>query len=229
MTQVASHSDQMHEFRLPAPGTAVLSIIGYSLGVGLLVIVLRNLMQAQQIPFLTVLASLCWLMLVLFVVGSNLWFEGGVRQYFINRLGAFSRHHFVRVAPALQNGERLQIGYTLFGRDFYYLQVATNLIESVDWRTGQATALSGSDQGDWHVVLWYHCPAVNLSQPIPGHRAQELFFIGYAGPKESISEFGTAFVHFLQEAGVELVPGKDDCEYVTPAWCAFREQSDEPA
>lgn len=229
MTQVASHSDQMHEFRLPAPGTAVLSIIGYSLGVGLLVIVLRNLMQAQQIPFLTVLASLCWLMLVLFVVGSNLWFEGGVRQYFINRLGAFSRHHFVRVAPALQNGERLQIGYTLFGRDFYYLQVATNLIESVDWRTGQATALSGSDQNDWHVVLWYHMPLEQLAQPIAGYRDDGLYLIGHVGPKDTITEFGTGFVRFLQKAGVELVPGKDDCEYVIPARREVLLQDDESA
>ena len=229
MNQVNSHSDQTHEFRLPAPGTAVLSFIGYSLGVGLLVIALRNLIQARQIPLLTVLASLCWLTLVLFVIGSNLWFEGGLRQYFINRLGAYSRRHFVRVAPALHNEGHLQVGYTLFGRDFYYLQILTNRIKSVNWHTGQATALSGSDQNDWHVVLWYQSPAEQLASRKYGYRDEGLYLIGYIGPKETIAEFGAAFVHFLQEAGVELVPGKDDCEFVTPAWGAFREQSDEPA
>ncbi|QDT42765.1 hypothetical protein Pan241w_28540 [Gimesia alba] len=229
MTQVDSHSGQMHEFRLPAPGTAVLSLIGYSLGVGLLVIVLRNLMQIRQIPILTVLASLCWLMLVLFVIGSNLWFEGGVRQYFINRLGAFSKTHFVRIEPGSKNENSLQVGYSLFGQDFYYLQVAIGLIESIDWRTGQATALSGSDQNDWHVVLWYHSPAVKLSEPIPGYRDDGLYLIGHAGPKESITELGMAFVRFLQESGVELVPGKDDCEYVTPARRAVLLQDDESA
>ncbi|MCA9017029.1 MAG: hypothetical protein KDA77_16985 [Planctomycetaceae bacterium] len=229
MTQVASHSDQRHEFLLPAPGTAVLSVIGYSLGMGLIVLTLSNLMRARHVPLLAVLASLCWLVLVLFVIGSNLWFEGGVRQYFINRLGAFSRHHFVRVAPAPQNGERLQIGYTLFGRDFYYLQLATNLIESVDWRTGQATSLSGSDQDDWHVVLWYHCPAMKLAQPVLGYRDEGLYLIGHVGPKESIAELGTGFVHFLQQAGVELVPGKDDCEFITPARRFALDQTDEPA
>lgn len=229
MTEVDSHSDQRHEFRLPAPGTAVLSLIGYSLGVGLIVMALSNLMRARQIPLLTVLASLCWLMLVLFVIGSNLWFEGGVRQYFINRLGSFSQHHFVRVAPALHDVGQLQVGYMLFGRDFSYLQVETDRIKSVDWRTGQATSLSGSDQDDWHVVLWYHCPAMKLAQPVLGYRDEGLYLIGHVGPKESIAELGTGFVHFLQQAGVELVPGKDDCEFITPARLTAINQDDEPA
>jgi hypothetical protein len=96
--------DRHPEFRLPAPGMALPVSFGYLLGLIFVALAVFNLFRVSQIPIIYTIASILWLALVVFVIALNLRFEGGVRQYLVNRLGSYSSAHFVRVVPSTVAG-----------------------------------------------------------------------------------------------------------------------------
>ncbi|MFO0819368.1 MAG: hypothetical protein U1A77_15585 [Pirellulales bacterium] len=214
------------ELRIPNHGSAVASTIGYSLVLSFVVVAICNLVFVRYIPIVAVIASLLWLLLVSWVVVGNIRDEGGVRQYLINRLGVYAGRQFVRATPQ-HEAKTISFGYSMFGRYLTYLIVDTNAISSIDWSSGQATAMAGRDMSDWHVALWYHYPDGPQKKPFPGVREEEVFIIGPSGPRATAELFGKQLVEFLNCVGVDLFPGCDDREYNTPSRRMAIEPTDE--
>jgi hypothetical protein len=88
-------------------------------------------------------------------------------------------------------------------------------------------AMSGRDMNDWHVALWYHHPEGPQRKPFPGVRDEEVYIVGPSGPRAKVESFGQQLVDFLIGAGVELLPGKNDCGFVTHSQRTANEQRDE--
>jgi hypothetical protein len=220
-------SEPYSELRVPSHGSAIGTSIGYSLILFFSLVATCNLFYAIHIPRIAFAASLLWLLLVVWLVGSSLREEGGVKQYFVNRFGAYSNHHFVRATPDVGRAVKIYFGYELFGRAHRYLAVDTDAISSIDWGSGQATALSGRNMDDWHVALWYHHPHAPQREPFPRVRDEEVFIIGPSVRKEAAETLGRQLVDFLKSVGVELAPGKHEREFNTPSRRTAIEQSDE--
>ena len=92
------------ELRVPHPGEAIAATVGYAIGLLLLAVAAGNLLHFTSISLTAIVASILWISLMAFVVSWNVWDEGGVRHYLINRLGQYSRRHFIRAEST--NGER---------------------------------------------------------------------------------------------------------------------------
>ena len=190
--------------------------IWYALVLLSVAIAIWNLLRAHEIPITSTIASLVWLGLVYLLVSMPLRDEGGVGPYFINRLGAFSSHHFARIFPGKGQTSWLAIGYTLWGRDYYYRHLETADLSSVDWHAGQGSSMSGRDLNDWSVVVWYHDENRPARKFYPGARNEELLIVGPQGSRAEVTAFGQQLVKFLIESGVSLTPGSDACEFITP-------------
>lgn len=205
------------ELRLPCPDGMVLATLGYLIVLTCLVVAVFNLVRATMVPTVSLMASLLWIGLVVLVVSSNIRNEGGIGQYAINRLGLYSRRHFIRVTFDGRKADTIYVGYSLFGRYREYVTVRAKAISSLDWSPGQATAMSGRDMNDWHVALWYHHPDGPQRKPFPGVRDEEVFMLGPSGSRARIEALGRQVVEFLVSVGVQLTPGKDECEFNTPS------------
>jgi hypothetical protein len=211
------HPNPHAELPIPHPAGAVWVTVGYLLVLLFVVIATGNLFYARHIPLSATIASLLWLSLVGFVTLLNLRDEG-VEQYVVNRLGTYSRRHYVRATPSIGKAKSISIGYQLFGRDFSYLNVDADAISSVDWNSGQATSMAGRDMNDWHVALWHRHPQGPQRTPFfPGARDDEIFIFGRIGPRPMAEAFGKQLVEFLITAGVELTPGTNGREFNSPA------------
>lgn len=205
------------ELRVPHSGGAIPATIGCSL-LGLFTLVAAgNLWYAHHVSLTALIASLLWLLLVAFLFVSSVLDEGGIRQFIVNFLGVFSQYHFVCTTPGSDRAITICIGYMLFGRPHYRLSIDLTALSSIDWRTGQGTAISGRDMDDWHVTLWYHHPEGPRQKSVPGMRSEELFIIGPSGPRETTEAFGQQLVEFLRNAGVQLSEGKDSREFNSPS------------
>jgi hypothetical protein len=214
------------ELRVPRRRGALAPTIAYSLGLLFTLVAAGNLIYYRHIRAISLIASLLWLLFVSWIVVSNVRQEGGVSRYLVNRLGDFSPYHFIRATPP-NVADTISIGYLLFDRPLPYLTIHTKAISSIEWCTGQATAMSGRDMNDWHVVLWHHHSQGPQRKPFPGVRDEEVFIIGPFGHRSTIESFGIRMIEFLKGVGVELTPGKDEREFNTPSRCKSLEQPDE--
>lgn len=209
--------EHFSEFRIPHSGGAIPVTIGCSL-IGLFTLAaLNNLLHVSQVYVTAIIASLLWLLLITFLTVSSVLDEGGIRQFMISFLGIFSRYHFIRATPGTDQAITICVGYIMFGRPHCRLTIDSRAISSIDWSSGQATAIAGRDMDDWHLTLWYHHSQGPRQKPTPGMRSEEIFFIGPSGPRETIDEFGQQLVAFLKNAGVELSQSKDEREFNTPS------------
>lgn len=219
------------ELRVPHRGSAIVVTIVVTIWYSFVFIfawaAAYNLVFIQYIPVGGAIASILWLLLVSSVVVRSIRDEGGIRQYIIKRLGTFSRQQFVRATPE-HDAETISFGYLMFGRFLSYRIVHVNAIRSIDWRSGQASAMAGSDMNDWHVRLWYRHPEGPPRIPIPGVRKEEIYIIGDSGPRAIVEAFGRQFIEFLNGVGVELTPGDGDREFNAPSRRFAIEQSGEP-
>lgn len=204
------------ELRVPTPGSAIASTLGYSLGLVLMLVAAGNLVYVHRIPTSASIASVLWLVIVSWIVISNLRDEGGIRQYVVNRLGAYSQHHFIRATPH-DAANTISIGYVLFHRPLNFLTIGTTAISSISWDSGQATAMSGRDMNDWHVALWYRHIEGPQRRPFPGLRDEEIFIIGRSGARSTKEIVGKQLVEFLLSVGLELMPGRSEREFDTPS------------
>src|SRR5262245_10083220 len=55
-----------------------------------------DLVNARSMPLSAILASIAWLSLVMLILAASVQAPGGMRQYMVNRLGDFSKKHFVK-------------------------------------------------------------------------------------------------------------------------------------
>lgn len=220
-------STRFAELRVPHRRSAIFATIGYSFVLIFVAVAACNLVFIRSIPGEATIASVLWLLLVSWVVVQSIRDEGGIRPYIINRLGTFSRHHFVRATPA-HHAETISFGYLMFGRFLTDRIVDVNAISSIDWNSGQATAMARRGMNDWRVALWYHHPEGPQRKPLPGMREEEIYIIGDSGSRAIIEAFGRQLIEFLNGVGVELAPSRVDREFNTPSRRFATEPSVEP-
>jgi hypothetical protein len=139
--------------------------------------------------------------------------EGGLRVFFVNRLGNLSDHQFVEIIP--QHGDDLMVrfGFTLLGRDFDRLQIRRATLTSIQWSSGQATSLAGHDMNDWSVVVRHNRKGPRGTIVSDHHEDVEI--VGPDGPKHEAAALGTSLVDFFRSAGIELHPMKNKCGFTT--------------
>ena len=105
------------ELRLPCPDGMIIATLGYLIVLTCLVVAVFNLVRVTMVPTVSLIASLLWVGLVFLVVSSNIRDEGGIGQYAIERLGLYSRRHFIRATLDGRQADTIYVGYSLFGRD----------------------------------------------------------------------------------------------------------------
>ena len=89
-------------------------------------------------------------------------------------------------------------------------------VESVDWRAGQASGMTGCDMDDWHVALWFdHDDPIKSEKERQWHPKpeQDVYIVGPTRRKKDTASFGMEFVGFLRQAGAALEQGEDDCTF----------------
>jgi len=172
--------------------------------------------------------SILWPALIGVVAWLGVRDAGGVRRYLVNLLADFSLRHFVQAISG-DDGVTVCLGYRLLGRDFHVLKINAAAIVSLDWRTGQATAMMGRDMGDWHVALWYDPPGqARRAPPIPGGRREHVVVVGQPQSKREAEAFGRSLIELFRSAGIEMIPGAGETEFRarsrfarTNAWSAW--------
>lgn len=171
---------------------------------------LFNLVNHYQTGWWGLIASVLWLALVVLALWGTLR-EVGVREAAVHLLGEFSQRHFVEAAG---EGDELVIGfgYTLFGRDLYYVRVPGERVAALNMGSGQATAVAGRDMNDWSVACWYHNPD-SPEKPIVGLPANELHLVGAPWAKAETERTFRELITFLRAAGVELQATEDDHKF----------------
>ncbi|MCI5148894.1 MAG: hypothetical protein D3916_05820 [Candidatus Electrothrix sp. MAN1_4] len=93
-------------------------------------------------------------LIVILSIKASLQDHDGLRGVLKFQVGLLSSEHFVwfkRRGGVLF----LEHGYEFMGRRVGCFEIAASRILTVEWSPGQATALSGTDQDDWTVCLWY--------------------------------------------------------------------------
>ncbi len=104
----------------------------------------------------------------------------------------------------------MSIGYRLLGRKFNYLVINAQSIESVDWSTGQATAMAGHDMNDWHVAMWFDADEKSRKRAGIHKPDKGIYIVGPSDRKEKTEALGLAFIAFLREAGASLTERDED-------------------
>lgn len=201
------------ELRIPHHGIAAATTIGYLAVCMASVAAACNLLFVEYVPAISGITSVLWLLLMSWWVVDGVRDDGGMKQYFINRMGRYSKLQCVRATPE-HHARTISFGYVMFDRFFTYLALDVSAISSVDWSSGQATALAGRDMDDWQVAVWFHPPDGARTKRFPGVREEEIFIVGPSGPRASVEAFGQQLVEFLKAAGVRLSPGQDDREFI---------------
>jgi len=164
---------------------------------------LLNLVLFRGESFIGILASVGWLVLVLFGIWGLYKYEGSIRHLLIHLMGIFSRYHFAAVCQQKEGWDTLCFGYKLFGRRFYLLKIKCDGIQTVDWSMGQASGRSGQDANDWSVVVWYgKRQATKGSWDSFDKHDLGLYIVSPEQEKTKTEEFGNRFVAFLRDAGV---------------------------
>ena len=116
--------------------------------------------------------------------------------------------HFAEISAQALSSREVGFGYELFGRRFLKQAIRVDRIETVEWRTGQATDVAGRDMNDWHVFVCYdHCdPAKSEKRRKWAKKPdQDVYVLGLSTRKEKIEALGMELVAFLQAAGASLV------------------------
>ena len=202
------------DLRIPDSGNALGATIGYSLVIVLTVLGACNLLLFQSSHFVSILASCLWLLTTSWIIFENIRDAGGIRLYLVHLLRVYSKQHVVRAIPE-HDAKSIAIGYLMFGRFLTYLTIDVSALTSVEWNSGQATAMARRDLDDWHVALWYRSSSSQLKKSCPGMRQEEISILGPSGSRASVEVFGIQLVEFLGAVGVELTPGRNDQEFIT--------------
>jgi hypothetical protein len=170
----------------------------YTIGYSCLIVAFLNLLFLRPLPLSCLLASLAWIAIMLFAVGSGCR-RNGVRQHFGNVLGNFIRNRFAQFVADASVGSILSFGYRCGNKRHYFLKVRSKGITLVDWGPGQGN-IPGKDN-DWNVAMWFD-PGAVIFDGI--HDGVSLYIVGPSGPKAGREIFGTGFIDFLKANQVSL-------------------------
>ena len=126
----------------------IAAIVGTAIIVTFLVLAAKNLFQETA-----VVPSLIWILLVVFVVISNVR-QSGLSSFAAGVLGAFSRKQVLIVSTA-EEGRVLEVGSKFLSWNVIEHRVPASDLVTIRCSAGQASDLAGRDVNDWSVVLWY--------------------------------------------------------------------------
>jgi hypothetical protein len=164
---------------------------------------------------IALIPSIIWLVLVATVVWGRCRKEG-IGKFLTNVQGRFASKHFVEKISEEKVRTEIRFGYQLFGRRYFYLRLPIDKIETVEWRSGQATDMVGRDMNDWHVVLWFDHDDPAKRDKWSRKPDQDIYIVGPDRRKEDTEAFGLSLVDFLRNAGALLAQGEDNCSFVRP-------------
>ena len=130
-------------------------------------------------------------------------------RYLINRLGDLFGQSFVESESSVGQRGDIRFGFEFLGHRFTQRSVGIANIESVEWETGQGTAMAGRDKNDWHVCLWFDHNDPQMSEKQRKYRKpdQDIYIVGPSTRRDRTEALGLAFVDFLRAAGAELAQG----------------------
>ena len=164
-----------------------------------------------------VIVSCLWLALVVFRTWSACRDEGGLRRFLRRHLDPLARSRFVESVPRDTECSEIRFGYRLLGLRLLHLRLAVDRIETVEWRTGQATSLAGYDVNDWRVILRFDHDDPSKRQESSRKPDQDIYIVGPSRRRKDTEDFALSFVEFLLEAGASLARGEDGCSFVRDA------------
>jgi hypothetical protein len=203
-------------YAITSGGRAAL-VVGYVLLFGLTGLAVFHLAHPQTTPWVVLIAAWIWVLTFVACVWGAADEDGGYgpNQFLINRLGTFAGRQFVQIQRHPGETPNVGFGYMMGGRRFDYFRLPLRGIESVEWSSGQATALAGRDMEDWNVFVWYDTGLVIRRFPrLVRTRGRWVYCVGDSGPKEKRAEFGRRFVDFLRDAGADLVETEEGRKHV---------------
>ena len=164
---------------------------------------------------IALIPSCIWIALVTMIIWSEGRKQGGFRRFLTNRLGDLFGRHFAEIPAQDLQSREIRFGYELLGHRFLNQTINIDRIETVEWKTGQATDMAGRDMNDWHVCLWYdHCDPAKSEKQHKWYRKpdQDLYVVGPSTQKNEIEALGMELVAFLRAAGAALVQSeKSNC------------------
>jgi hypothetical protein len=161
-----------------------------------------------------VLPSVVWLALVALALRASFREAGGARSYAANVLGEVLGRQFAEVSVTGEPPGELRLGYELRGRRTIRRTIRLRAIRSVEWSTGQATAMAGRDRDDWFVALWHDRPADAEPERWESRPGQAICVVDPHGRREDTEALGLALVALLREAGIPLTQGEIGTSYV---------------
>jgi hypothetical protein len=165
------------------------------------------LMHSRSIPWVTLVAAGIWVLMVAGFIAGALIDDGGCSplQFLINRMGVFSARQFVLIERPLEAPPVVSFGYRVGKHRLFYFRLRLDGIDSVEWSSGQATAIAGRDMDDWSVFIWYDPGLIVRRFPrLIRSRGRSVHCIGDPGPKEATAEFGGRFVALLRAEGADF-------------------------
>lgn len=203
----------LSEMPIPKPrGEIVAAVIMAAFVLFFVVLAIINILNGVAF-----IASILWLALIGFIIYAGSQTEG-LGGFLIDLMGAFAFKHFVERIAEDEGCERVRFGFRLLGHRFYDRGISVGKIESVEWHTGQGSHMAGRDMNDWHVGVWFDHGDADRSRDKQESRLlkpeQDVYCVGPSSKKAVTAAFGLELVAFLRQAGVDLVPGKDDSTYV---------------
>jgi hypothetical protein len=159
-----------------------------------------------------IIPSVLWLALVTFGIREEIKRTGSFRKFATEVGGALAGREFVEITSPGGQPAEIQFGFELFGRRHIQRAVLLDKVQTVQWRPGQGTAMSGRDMKDWSVALWFtHDHPTERSPWKPG---QYVHIVGPSRRREDTEILGLALVDILRSAGVPLARGHQETSFV---------------
>lgn len=151
------------------------------------------------------IASVLWLLIVVWIVRGAREESGGMKECFIDWLAVFFGRRFAVITDGDEHPKRIRFGYDLFWRRIYRKEIKLEQIESISWTAGQATGFAGRDMKDWKILLWYFRDDSEESEYNQHHQSsmRELYVIGPECDKEDVALLDR-FLGVFREAGLQL-------------------------
>ena len=161
----------------------------YAVAIIFVFLAIFHLVRFRWASWITIAASLAWLLIIVASIRAAISDDGGFRQWLFFRINDVSRRHFVEVSSTEHETPRVRFGCMWFNCSIYILEIPIKAVSSVDWRTGQASSLAGRDMNDWHVTIWYRHPGRIKAKPF-WVRSERLHIVSYFGSRTTIELFG---------------------------------------
>jgi len=199
------------ELETPRVGSVLGAAICYSIPPALFALGLWNLTRFRELPWMTMVASILWVVFTVWFTWMSISIDGGFQRWSIARLGQFGPRRFVWIDRIEGEPPRISIGFRMFGRRFFYDSFAAVELRKVSWNFGQASAMSVHEMSDWSVVVSFH-----WTEPPSkwwSHDYRGLCGFGFQGEKARIYEFGETLVAFFRRAGIDFSASADGCKY----------------